>query len=156
MARDLDIIQTERLILRGINETDAIKIVEWRSDPEVYRFFKSPHKITVREHVAWYNNSYLPNENRFDWMCIEQSSGKRIGVFGLVRDEDLCEVNYLLASEAQHKGFAAPAVFPVHKLPEQLPLHVFHLHPPPSVSMYHTFRTLILHNCHLFVRKTGI
>ena len=32
MARDLDIIQTERLILRGINETDAIKIVEWRSD----------------------------------------------------------------------------------------------------------------------------
>ena len=110
MARDLDIIQTERLILRGINETDAIKIVEWRSDPEVYRFFKSPHKITVREHVAWYNNSYLPNENRFDWMCIEQSSGKRIGVFGLVRDEDLCEVNYLLASEAQHKGFAAEAI----------------------------------------------
>lgn len=110
MARDLDIIQTERLILRGINETDAIKIVEWRSNPEVYRFFKAPHKITVREHVAWYHNSYLSNENRFDWMCIEQSSGKRIGVFGLARDEDLCEVNYLLAPEAQHKGFAAEAI----------------------------------------------
>lgn len=110
MARDLDKIQTERLTLRGINDEDDLEIVEWRSDPAVYKFFKSPHKITLKEHLAWYNNSYLLNENRFDWMCIEKSSGRKIGIFGIVRNEDVCEVSYLLAPEAQHKGFAAEAI----------------------------------------------
>ena len=40
MASNPERLRTERLILRGINETDAIEIVEWRSDPEVYRYFK--------------------------------------------------------------------------------------------------------------------
>jgi len=110
MARNLDKIQTERLTLRGINETDALEIVEWRSDPKVYKYFKFPHKITVKEHFYWYNNSYLYNENRFDWMCIEKTSGKKIGVFGLVRDENICEVNYLLAPDAQHKGYACESI----------------------------------------------
>ena len=106
MARDLDKIQTERLILRGINETDALEIVEWRSDPDVYKYFKSPHKITVKEHFNWYNKNYLFNENRFDWMCIEKKSGKKIGVCGLTKEGFSAEVNYLLAPDAQHKGYA--------------------------------------------------
>ena len=111
MARDFDRLQTERLILRGINETDAIEIVEWRSDPEVYKYFKSPHKITVQEHFNWFNKSYLYNDKRLDWMCIEKDSGKKIGVFGLViNDKDSAEINYLLAPDAQHKGYAVEAI----------------------------------------------
>ena len=97
-------------MLRGINETDALEIVEWRSDPEVYRFFKNPHKISVKEHFNWYNSSYVVNQRRFDWMCIEKASGKKIGVFGLGKNDDYCEVNYLLAPEAQHKGYAAESI----------------------------------------------
>lgn len=110
MAQGLDTIETGRLFLRGIDESDAELIVEWRSVPEVYRFFKSPHKITVDEHLDWYRNSYLNNSERFDWICIEKESKKRIGVFGLTREGDKAEVNYLLAPEGQHKGFAAEAV----------------------------------------------
>ena len=110
MARDPEKIQTDRLTLRGINETDAPEIVEWRSDPDVYRYFKSPHKITVREHFHWYNNSYLFNEDRLDWMCIEKATGKKIGVFGLVREGSVAEVNYLLAPDARHKGYAGESI----------------------------------------------
>lgn len=110
MASNLDEIQSERLSFRGINEIDAEEIIKWRSDPDVYRFFKSPHKITIEEHLRWYRNSYLSNQNRFDWICIEKSSNTKIGVFGLAREDDFAEVNYLLAPEAQHKGYATEGI----------------------------------------------
>ena len=110
MAKDLDKFQTERLILRGINESDATEIVEWRSDPEVYKYFKSPHKITIQEHFNWFNNSYFFNQDRMDWMCIEKGTGKKIGVFGVAIDGDIVELNYLLAPDAQHKGYATEAI----------------------------------------------
>lgn len=110
MAQRLDIIETERLIFRGIDESDAKLIVEWRSAPEVYKYFKSPHEITVEEHLNWYNNTYLTNDNRFDWMCIEKKSKNRIGVFGLCKEDDRVEVNYLLIPEVQHKGYATEAI----------------------------------------------
>lgn len=106
MAQNVDRIATERLFLRGIDETDAESIVLWRSDSEVYKYFKSPHKITVEEHKKWYVEKYLQDDNRFDWVCIEKDSGRKIGVFGLVKGDGVAEVNYLLAPEGQHKGYA--------------------------------------------------
>ena len=111
MAAHLDTIETSRLLLRGIDETDADAIVKWRSVPEVYQYFKSPHQITKEEHLNWYHKRYLFNDRRFDWMCLEKDSNERIGVFGLSKEsDDVAEVNYLLAPEAQHKGFAKEAV----------------------------------------------
>ena len=106
MVKNSEIIQTERLILREINETDAIEIVKWRSDPDVYKFFKSPHEITLEEHLKWYNDNYCLNKNRFDWICIEKKTGEKIGVFGLSFDNDVVEISYLLDRNAQHKGYA--------------------------------------------------
>ncbi len=110
MALKVETIQTDRLLFRGIHETDVNEIVLWRSDPTVYQYFKSPHKITVEEHIKWYNNSYLHNDNRYDWICIEKESFKKIGVFGLTKQNDIAEINYLLAPEAQHKGFALEGI----------------------------------------------
>ena len=84
MAKNVAELESERLILRGITEDDAPEIVEWRSDPEAYKFFRSPHRITMDEHLAWFRNNYLSNDNRLDWMCFEKSSGSKIGVFGSV------------------------------------------------------------------------
>ena len=110
MARGLDTIETERLRLRGIDDTDAELIVKWRSVPGIYQYFKSPHQITLEEHLNWYQNSYLGNTSRFDWICIEKDSGNRIGVFGLQKGDKKAEVNYLLAPEGQHKGYAFEAI----------------------------------------------
>lgn len=110
MAKNVAELESERLILKGITEDDAPEIVEWRSDPEAYKFFRSPHRITMDEHLSWYRNNYLSNNNRFDWICVDKSSGRKIGVFGAVRDGKTAEVNYLLAPYAQHKGYALEAV----------------------------------------------
>ncbi len=110
MALKVKTIQTDRLLFRGIDETDAKEIVLWRSDPKVYQYFKSPHKITLEEHLNWYNNSYLHNDNRYDWICVEKESLKKIGVFGLTKQNDIAEISYLLSSEAQHKGFASEGI----------------------------------------------
>ena len=109
MAIVTDIIETERLRLRGIDETDAPLIVSWRGDPAVYRYFKNPRKITEEEHLRWYRERYLPDEAREDRMCLTKD-GERIGVFGLIREGDSAEVSYLLAPEARGKGYAAEAV----------------------------------------------
>ena len=110
MAKDIDVIESDRLTFRGITDKDAELIVEWRSDPDVYRYFKNPHKISLEEHLNWYKNSYLNNDSRYDWMCIESESGDRVGVFGIVIDGDTAEVNYLLSPVAQHKGYATEGV----------------------------------------------
>ena len=110
MAMLVHEVETARLLLRGINREDTEKIVAWRSEPDVYQFFKSPHQITKEEHLTWFNNSYLKNNRRFDWMCIEQLTGNRIGVVGAIIGENDAEINYILAPEAQHKGYAKEAI----------------------------------------------
>lgn len=110
MAQYLETLETSRLILRGLDETDTENVVKWRSDPEVYLFFKNPHAITKDEHLNWFRNSYLLNSNRCDWMCIEKSTGTKVGVFGLCKDIQVAEINYLLAPGFKHKGFATEAV----------------------------------------------
>ena len=103
-------LHTERMLLRGIEEQDASDIVRWRGDPEVYRFFKSPHHITREAHLNWYHHQYLSNPNRLDWMGTLAEDGRKIGVFGLAMNGDAAEVSYLLAPDAQHRGYAAEAV----------------------------------------------
>lgn len=110
MVHKIDKIETERLLLRGIDESDAETIVLWRSVSNVYKYFKASHQISLDEHLNWYWNRYLSNNDRFDWMCIERKDKQRIGVFGMVRKGDKAEVNYLLAPEAQHKGYASEAI----------------------------------------------
>ena len=110
MASKAESLQTERLFFEGISDNDTEDIVRWRSDPDVYKYFKSPHMITVDEHLNWYKNTYLYNEDRIDWICIEKKSAKKIGVFGLIREREYAEVNYLLDSDARHKGYATEAI----------------------------------------------
>lgn len=104
-------METKRLYLREIEEDDSELIVRWRSDPAIYKFFKSPHRIVLEEHLNWFRKIYQGDHNRTDYMCIEKASEKKIGVFGLIFEGDKVEVSYLLAPEAQHKGFAAEAIY---------------------------------------------
>lgn len=104
---------TDRLILKGITEEDTPLIVKWRSDPEVYRYFLSPHPLTTEEHLDWYKNQYLHQNNRVDWVAAEKDTGKLVGIFGIKREkagDTEAEVSYLLAPEFRRKGYAAEAV----------------------------------------------
>lgn len=112
MAKKIPCIKTERLVLRNITVEDAYEIVRWRSDSEVYKYFLSPHIITLEEHLNWFNKIYLFNENRYDWMAVD-SAKNLIGVFGISRDNkksENAEINYILAPEYRGYGYAGEAV----------------------------------------------
>lgn len=102
-------IRTERLFLREIRDDDTDFIVELRSDPEVYRYFKHPHRLTAEEHEEWYRKVYLRNENIIHWIC--EKDGVGMGVFAAVRRSDSeAEVSYLVSKEYQRKGYAKEAL----------------------------------------------
>lgn len=102
------LVQTPRLTLRELGPGDTDLIVSWRSEPSVYRYFLSPHPLTAAEHNSWYTQRYLHNPDRYDWIAVAGSLP--VGVFGLIRQGNVAEVNYLLAPDAQHRGYAAEAV----------------------------------------------
>lgn len=104
-------LETERMVLKEIQESDGELIVSWRSDPEIYQYFTSPHKVTLQEHLNWYRDCYLQQENRHDFVAWGRSDGCPIGVFGIkLLGEHLAEISYLVAPDWQHMGLAKEAV----------------------------------------------
>ena len=106
------ILYTDRLILNDITESDAPFIVELRGDPAVYRYFISPHKITMDEHLNWYKNKYVYDCNRFDWIAFDDKN-EPIGLFGVKRDcetSDIAELSYILSMKHYGNGYAEEAV----------------------------------------------
>ena len=102
---------SERLRFTEITEKDAENIVAWRSDPNVYQYFVFAHKITLEEHLKWYNERYLQDDTRVDYIACLQNTEEPIGVFGIKKvDGESAEVNYLLKPVAQGKGYAKEAV----------------------------------------------
>ena len=104
-------LRTARLTLREIEEKDTGFIVRLRSDPEVYRYFVSPHRITREEHLNWYRKHYLLSDDRIDWIA-EDCDGNAVGVFGIKTgaEDGSAEISYILAPEAYGKGYAREAV----------------------------------------------
>ena len=99
------LIDGERLRLREIDLSDTDAIVEWRSDPNAFRFFRNPIKITKEDHIRWFQNSYSKNNSRLDLMAFD-NDGNRVGVFGLNIDNDCAEVSYIVAPNQRGKGYA--------------------------------------------------
>lgn len=109
--KEVPVLQTVRLTLRGIAEEDTHAIVALRSDANVYKYFVSPHRITEEEHLKWYKNSYLFNENRIDWIAFD-ANDYLVGVFGVKREKNIneAEVSYILSPQQYGKGYASEAI----------------------------------------------
>lgn len=108
-----DAFESERLFYRGINESDAVLLVRWRSDPEVIRFFRSPEPITMEQHLRWYGQSYRANQNRFDYLIIDKETKQAIGTIGTSKfsEESGWEVSYMIAETAyRRRGYAVEAI----------------------------------------------
>ena len=112
MASILPCLKTERLSLCNISLSDTEKIVDWRSDPDVYCFFLSPHPIKAQDHVNWFNNIYLLDDNRCDWMALDKNN-ESVGVFGIKRiseESSVAEISYILAPNKRGYGYAKEAI----------------------------------------------
>lgn len=118
-------VESNRVTLKEIEFSDAENIVSWRSDPNVYKFFRAPHAITLQEHIAWYHSSYLKSDSRIDFIATEKKTGEPIGLFGIRKsnsssEQKKAEVSYLLKPEAQGKGYAGEAVLSLIELAKQI------------------------------------
>lgn len=112
------IIQTKRLLLREIREQDAKLIVKWRSDPDIYRYFKNPHTLTLEEHLYWYQNQYRNNTDIVSW--IANYMDQAYGLFSVKKENHLTvEISYLLDPKGQGQGFASEALQAVEEWAEK-------------------------------------
>ena len=104
-------IETDRCFLKEIGIDDAEQIVNWRNDPEVYKYFKNPISIDINTHLNWLNNIYKFNDKRVDFIVTTKTNDEKIGVFGINRlNDDSAEVSYLLDKKSQGKGYASEAL----------------------------------------------
>ena len=104
-------LNTERLLLREIIESDTDRIVQWRSEADVYCFFRSPHALAKEEHLKWFREIYLVDDEQISFIVVEKELCKKIGIVGIKRiQKDCAEVSYLLDKTAQGKGYASEAV----------------------------------------------
>ena len=106
------VLQTARLNLREITEEDTCAIVTLRSDPNVYKYFVLPHQITEKEHLTWYKDNYLFDDNKINWIASDHANNL-VGVFGVKRetkDSKEAEVSYILSPKQYGRGYAAEAV----------------------------------------------
>lgn len=103
--------ETDRLILRRLEESDVDEIFAMRSDAEVMRFIRAPQNRV--ESVNWLNlvSSRWSSERIGFCAVIEKQSDKFVGWCGLwqLKETDELEIGYAIAKEFWGKGFATEA-----------------------------------------------
>lgn len=102
--------ESARLFYRGIMLEDASKIVEWRSNRQIFQYCRNHSALTMEGHLAWFKK-YLTDTTRFDYMILEKATGQKIGTVGL---QNLCgtagEISYLIDVQSQGMGFGSEAI----------------------------------------------
>ena len=102
--------ESERLLFRGITESDEDNLIRWRSREDVYRHTPNPQPITIGEHKAWFSK-YMKNEHAYRAIIIEKSSNESIGMVGGEYENDAFVISYYIGEPSYRgKGLASEAI----------------------------------------------
>lgn len=105
-------IDTERLSLRLLEETDEQDIIRWRNDKEIIDCFFSYKGITSKEHREWFEK-YVKGSDRIEFIICIKSNNKKIGTIGLSNIDhrnQKAEYGILLGEKDERgKGFGKEA-----------------------------------------------
>lgn len=101
-------IETERLLLRPLSESDAADVFEWVSDPVVTRYMPYP-TYTDAENVKKWIRSIDPEHNEFGFVLKE--TGKVIGAGSVcpAGENGEYELGYNLNRAYWNNGYATEA-----------------------------------------------
>ena len=109
-------LQTERLILRKINEDDASMLFNnIYNNYEWYKFYYQQPFNNFEEYqqlVFKYKDLYAQG-NYFRWGIVEKVSGKMIGLVQLYNKDNLnsnCKIGYIIGYQYNKKGYVKEAV----------------------------------------------
>ena len=113
-------LETERLLLRRVNESDVNEVFALRSNLETMKYISRPLVKTIDdalEHIAMIN-AKIENNEGINWAITYKGSPKLIGILGHYRiktEHHRAEIGYMLHKEHNGKGIITEAVQEVVK-----------------------------------------
>lgn len=108
-------LETERLLLRRVNENDVNEIFALRSNPETMKYIPRPLVKSIDdalEHIAMIDAKIESNEG-INWAITYKDNPKLIGIIGHYRikpENYRAEIGYMLLPEYHGKGIVSEAV----------------------------------------------
>jgi ribosomal-protein-alanine N-acetyltransferase len=108
-------LETERLLLRRVNENDVNEVFALRSNPETMKYIPRPLVKTIDdalEHIAMIDSKIINNEG-INWAITYKNNTKLIGIIGHYRiksEHFRAEIGYMILPEYNGKGIVSEAV----------------------------------------------
>lgn len=114
------VLETERILLRRIEETDAEEIFRMRSDDRIMQFIDRPKAKSIEDARALMTkiNDAVKNNEGITWAITMKGINKLIGTIGFWRidmENFRAEIGYMLGFESQQKGIMSEAMVEVLK-----------------------------------------
>lgn len=108
-------LETERLLLRKIDEGDIDMLLRIRSDINVMRYVDKPPAKTREDVLPLYNSMKegVENNTGISWVITLKETGEMIGQIGFWRidtDNHRGEIGYMLRPEFFGKGLGSEAI----------------------------------------------
>lgn len=76
-------IKGKRVLLRAIEDNDISSIVDWRNDPEIYKFFYEHEPLSLTAQKIWLEKHMSHQDERM-WIIEVIDSSSAVGTVGLV------------------------------------------------------------------------
>ncbi len=108
-------LETERLLLRRLAETDVAEILELRSNPETMKFIPRPIAKTKEEALAHFKmiDDKIENNEGINWAITLKGNPKLIGIIGHYRiqpENHRCEIGYMILPQYNGQGIVTEAI----------------------------------------------
>jgi ribosomal-protein-alanine N-acetyltransferase len=109
------VLETERLILRNINNNDVQDVFEIRSNPHSMQFIPRPMAQNLDDAKAIIDmiTGFTERNERVNWVMTEKGNDKLIGIIGYVgvnHDSNRAEVGYVINQNYERKGYMFEAL----------------------------------------------
>lgn len=105
-------LEGENIILEAFTLEHAEQLVAWRNDENIIRYFLNPKPLKMKDHLNWFNNSYLSDGDRIDFVITDKKGGEAAGTAGIknIASKNV-ELSYAIGNfNMRGKGFAKEAV----------------------------------------------
>ena len=108
-------LETERLLLRRINESDVDEVLELRGNPETMKYIPRPLTKTKEDalkHIRMIEEKIISNTG-INWGMTIKGSPKIIGIIGHYRiqpENHRSEIGYMMLPECNGKGYMSEAI----------------------------------------------
>ena len=111
MRLDMPCLETEQLLLRPVEESDACDMFAYYSDPRVMRYLTLQPHTDIEETLNSIHGYFLTWEKRgvpTPWVMVHKQADKVIGNLDIhTLDEDIGQIGYLLHADYWNQGLDA-------------------------------------------------